>query len=249
MSYEYKDTRNTPSRAVWAHQLKELLDAVRGNGLDYDPGALEELTEYCEFVSRHNQRAGLVSKRDLEGLVNKHVAASLGPLLLAEPKPNEEWLDFGTGGGFPGLVIKLARPETRMTLLDSSRKKTILLEKFREERQLNDLQVVEAWVGPNDGRELSSAGSATQAKLASCYDVILMRAVKSLRESFPLIEKISGATSRFITFKGAGWEAELKEAREAMNQFQWIFRRQLQIPWAVPKLLFFSRKADNHTDT
>ncbi|MFH1143188.1 MAG: RsmG family class I SAM-dependent methyltransferase, partial [Candidatus Eisenbacteria bacterium] len=84
----------------------------------------------------------LVSRGDRAQLPAKHVAASLGALLVEQPQAGSRWIDVGTGGGFPGMVLKICRPDARITLLDSSEKKTAFLERIGRRLQLPDFEVI-----------------------------------------------------------------------------------------------------------
>ena len=241
MTHGSEDSTLGPGRTAWKSQLEKLLGVVNGHGVSHHPEAITRLASYCEFVCNNNTRAGLVSKKDIGSLVSKHVAASLGPLLLAEPGEGDTWIDVGTGGGFPGMVIKIIRPEIEMTLLDSSRKKMICLEKFGNEIQLQAMKIVEVRVGPRAAGLPPTGTAARGRQVEQFYDVILMRAVTSLPTAIPLIDEISGPGSRFITFKGEGWQSELDSAQENLEQYGWEFVRQIQIPWAAPKLLMLTK--------
>jgi 16S rRNA (guanine527-N7)-methyltransferase len=205
----------------WAGQIERLLARVEPHGVPTAAGTADRLAAYCAAVAEAAAWAGLVSPKDIPLLVEKHVAPSIGPLLVERPVAAARWIDVGTGGGFPGMVIKLCRPTLDITLLDSSRKKTIFLERFRRQLAMRDLRIVEARVEECPGT----------------YDVILMRAMAPLSRALPLLDSVSGTGSRLLTFKGPGWEDELAAAQQVLGQHRWRYDGAHEIPWARPRLL------------
>ncbi len=212
-------------RGRWRIQIRELLDEMRMQGVPCDAGSADRIQSFCEAIEAWAARTNLVSRQDLPLLVTKHVAPSLGPLWIEPPRDGERWIDVGTGGGFPGMILKICRPSLRITLLDSSRKKTVFLEHVRSALQLEDLEIREARVEALD----------------DVFDVIVMRAVAPLERAIPLLTRVSRSGSRFVTFKGPGWKDELATARSTLVSSGWDHRETRQLPWAQPKVMLFCR--------
>jgi hypothetical protein len=57
-----------------------------------------------------------------------------------------------------------------------------------------------------------------------------------------LIDGVARDGSRFLTFKGMSWERELEDARQALDRFGWLFNGETTIPWALGRVLKFTRK-------
>jgi 16S rRNA (guanine527-N7)-methyltransferase len=210
-------------------QIDSLLRQVRDAGVVISAGAAERLELYCKEMLDWSDRAGLISPHDEPHLVTKHIAASLSPLLILPPEPNQRWIDVGTGGGLPGMVIALCRPDLNITLIDSKHKKTIFLDRIKTLASLDKVTVLEGRV-----EKLASEGSATSTPP---YEVVLMRAVTALDKSLPLIDKITIRGSQLITFKGPTWQEEVTQAQTALTNFNWQLQETEQTPWAKPKLL------------
>ncbi|MCK4414235.1 MAG: 16S rRNA (guanine(527)-N(7))-methyltransferase RsmG [Candidatus Eisenbacteria sp.] len=205
---------------------------ARGDGVVCDAAAPERLDLYCGEVEQWAGPADLISIKDLPNLVTTHIAASLGVLWAERPKPPERWIDVGTGGGLPGMIVKVCCPEISMDLLDSSEKKILFLERVGRRLGLQEFRVLHQRV-----EQLAAAeGQCT-------YDVILMRAVTSLAKALRLIDSLSASGARFMTFKGSRWESEVGEARHVSQELGWEFVDALQIPWARPRLLRMRKKA------
>lgn len=214
---------------AWRAQIERLLEQVRACGLAIDLDAGDRLAHYCQQLSLWNERSGLVSPHDLPLLVPKHLGASLGPLLIVQPQAGDRWIDVGTGGGLPGMVIKLVRPEVRMVLLDSSRKKTLFLEQVVDSLPNSLAQGIE--VVDDRAENLEDDG----------FDVILMRAVGSLTKTLPYLKGVARPGARLITFKGERLEAELAAAAKVMRRTGWALEDRIAIPWSRPKLLCLRR--------
>ena len=229
--------------------MKDVLQRVSACGVVIDPEGAVRLETYCRLVQEWSERAGLVSPNDLQEFAGKHVAASLGPLLVAPVRADSNWVDVGSGAGLPGMVIKICRPELEMTLIDSSRKKTIFLEGVRDRLGMNGLRVLQArvesvvWGESGDvvPGHPALARASTTLEPGRPYDVVLMRAVAPLARSLPLLNGIAASGCRLVTFKGASWRSEVEAARVQMEQTGWVLVEARQIPWAAPKLLVLER--------
>lgn len=223
--------------AYWRPELTELLAQTRERGVRCDNGSVERLDLYCAELARWSMRVNLVSRREIGKLVSKHIAASMGVFLVDDPREGERWLDIGTGGGFPGMVVKLCRLGQQIALMDSSRKKTVFLEGIREKLQLADLTVI--WSRVEEYANQEERGGARPAR--DSFAVMLMRAVAPLSESFPLIDALALPGTRLLTYKGPDWEQELAIAKPKMEQLGWDFASMTPIPWTTSRILKFTK--------
>lgn len=170
---------------------------------DPSPEQLARLQTFAAAVidSPHN----LVSRRARGELWERHVleAVAFANLLPAA----RTLLDVGSGGGFPGLVVAIMRPEVHVTLLDSSAKKTAFLEEMAEELQL-DVDVVR-------GR----AEDLRDGPLGGAFELVSARAVAPLG-------RLAGWTLPFVVpgghlyaVKGARWDVELHAASSELRRW------------------------------
>ncbi len=109
-------------------------------------------------------------------------------------------LDVGSGAGFPGMVIKIARPELHVTLLEPSRKKASFLRNLSFRLKLGDVEVAEEDLGSLN----------RQGKVA--YDFITTRALFSVYELISGAVRVSSSKTVFILSKGPKWKEEIEEA-------------------------------------
>ena len=106
-------------------RLKELKGGFSGAGLPLSQQQAEQFLLYHEELIKWNPRAKLISKRDEGRVLTRHFLECAALTQFEEFTEGVRTLDLGTGGGFPGLPMKIIRPDLKMTLLDSKRWKML----------------------------------------------------------------------------------------------------------------------------
>ena len=92
----------------------------------------EQIGIFHDLLNRWSAKQNLVSRTDRYHLVERHFLPSLFLNACLPKSPGSALMDLGSGAGFPGVLIAIMRPDLSVTLLDSSRKKTLFLEEVRE---------------------------------------------------------------------------------------------------------------------
>jgi len=100
------------------------------------------LAAYRDALLRANKTLNLVSRQSVDKIIPVLIEESLLPLAWASVRLGSPLLDIGSGGGFPGIPLKIARPALDVTLLDGNRKKTLFLRLTIEKLQLSNAEVV-----------------------------------------------------------------------------------------------------------
>ena len=85
------------------------------------------MQKYVQMLTEHNDRAGLLSPREFEYIWDRHILDSLSVLFFDEMTCEMAVLDYGSGGGFPGIVLACACPKVKFLLAESLHKKSAFL--------------------------------------------------------------------------------------------------------------------------
>jgi len=98
----------------------------RKNGLALTDVQMGLLADFVGRLLEWNKKINLISRRDEGNVWFSHVLHSLAPLFYVSIPEKISVLDLGSGGGFPGIPLAIVRPDLKLTLLDSVRKKTMV---------------------------------------------------------------------------------------------------------------------------
>lgn len=150
---------------------------------------LNQLEEYCKILINENNKYNLTAITEKESIYLKHFYDSLTICKIIK-LDNQSLCDIGTGAGFPGIVLKIAFPHLKVTLIEATEKKCNFLKMIIKELNLKEIEVI------NERAEIYSK------KIREKYDIVTSRAVAPLKHlleySIPLV-KINGY---YIAMKG-----------------------------------------------
>ncbi len=181
--------------------LRELKSYFWENNLSPDIYQMERLAHYASLVVQKNEVINLVSRKDIEKVVENHVFISA---FISQYIPDKfsRFLDIGTGGGFPGIPIAIMRPLMKGVLVDSITKKIESVSEFIKKMKLSNATAV------NDRVE----SPEFIAKYANSFDVIVSRATVPLivlvRYALPLMKE----KTILLSLKGGEIEEEVETA-------------------------------------
>jgi len=116
-----------------------LTEEAKAVGVPLSTETVAQLICYLDALCHWNRKINLVGALPAAEIVTRHFVDSLSPLAL--DLPAGRWADAGSGAGFPGLVLKIARPEIAMTLIESSQKKAAFLHHMIGRLQLSGVSV------------------------------------------------------------------------------------------------------------
>jgi 16S rRNA (guanine527-N7)-methyltransferase len=163
----------------------QLESGARELGLDLAPQTLDSLLRFQQLLEKWTRTYNLTAIRDAERIVSHHLLDSLA---VARYLSDGRVLDVGSGGGFPGVPLALARPDLSITLLDSNQKKTAFLRQAATDLQLRNVEVVCARV--------------EDWKAALPYDWILSRAFAELSDFVQGAAHLLAPRGFFAAMKG-----------------------------------------------
>ena len=164
----------------------QIASGLAAMGVALDDAARARVLAHLELIGKWNRVHNLTAVREPEQMVALHVLDSLS--LLPHLGPAKRIIDVGTGPGFPGIPIAIARPGVHVTLLDSSHKKCAFLEQARTELRLANVTVVCDRVEshrPDPG-----------------YDLVVSRAFAELSDFVTQAKHLVAPGGRFIAMKG-----------------------------------------------
>lgn len=166
----------------------------------------EQFQKYFELLAEWNEKMNLTAITDESGVALKHFADSLSLLNFVDIPQNSSLADVGTGAGFPGVVLKIARPDIRLTLIDSLNKRLVFLGEVCAQLGI-EAELIHSRA--EDG--------ARDEKLRENFDFAVSRAVARMNVlseyCLPYV-KVGGA---FCAMKGAQANEEFKESLNAIN--------------------------------
>lgn len=159
------------------------------------------LAQYAELVRRWNPRINLVARTTIEDLETRHIQDSLQLDDLVPPLTST-WLDIGSGGGLPGLVLAICRPQTSFRLVDSDSRKVAFLQTVTRELLL-----------PNCTAEAARIENLSPAQALT----LSARALAPLERLMPYLARHLAPEGTAWLMKGRNWQTELATARESWN--------------------------------
>ena len=203
----------------WAEALKERL---AGLGVEADARAPQRLAAYHELLADWNTRLNLTRDADFEDALDRHYMDSLAPLSLGLFPQGASVVDVGTGAGFPGLPLAIARPDLTVVLLDSLQKRLKFLDAVIEALELTNVRTVHARA-EDGGRDPA---------LREGVDVAVSRAVAPLPALLELTLPFVRVGGESVCYKGPGAADELDAGARAAHLLGG--ERPRLIPVAVP---------------
>jgi 16S rRNA (guanine527-N7)-methyltransferase len=170
----------------------DLARGIKELGLELSSDKQQKLLDYLALLQKWNRVYNLTAIRNAEQMVSLHLLDSLSVLPYLWPG---KWLDVGCGAGLPGLVLAIARPEWKFTLLDSNSKKTSFVQQAVIELNLQNVTVYCARVEEMPADEK--------------FDGIISRAFADTADFVKLTRNLLAENGRWAAMKGTP-EQELK---------------------------------------
>ena len=186
---------------------KELFyNTIKPFEITVDEDAFSRLDTFAEMLIETNKSFNLTAIKEPDDVTVKHFADCLSIFKYVDIPENAKIIDVGTGAGFPGLVLKLYRPDIQMTFLDSTKKRLGFIENV-----LNECGI------KGDILHMRAEEAAQLAKYREKYDFATARAVAALpvlsEYCLPFV-KVGGS---FVSMKSAESNEEISEAKKAIN--------------------------------
>ncbi|MDU2065276.1 MAG: 16S rRNA (guanine(527)-N(7))-methyltransferase RsmG [Sporomusaceae bacterium] len=184
-----------------------LLEAGEKAGLSFSEKQLNQLVRYYELLVEWNQKMNLTAITEPQEVAVKHMIDSLSCYDETLFPQGASVIDVGTGAGFPGMVLKIYRPDLQLTLLDSLNKRLTFLKTLQTELDLGPIEFIH-------GR---AEDAGRDKKLRDRFAVVVSRAVARLNVLTEYCLPFAAPGGFFLALKGRDAKAEAKEASRALT--------------------------------
>lgn len=158
---------------------------------------INEFILFEKLLLEWNEKINLISRKSVSA--EDHIINSIFFLTKYSFDKVKSVADIGSGGGFPGIPLKILFPEIRITLIDSIRKKVNVQQDITEKMNLKKIEAI-----CGRAEELS-----VQTKYKSKYDIVISKAVSSLDNLYLWGNKFLNSNGEMICIKGGNIEEEI----------------------------------------
>lgn len=179
--------------------LSKLSERFKENGLTLSQKKLNRFEIYYNELLKWNPKANLISKNDENRIIERHFLESALLSLLNEFQGKLSVLDLGTGGGFPGVPLKIVTPDLQIALLDSKRWKGLFLKHLIQKLELRNAEVL---------CERAEA-AAENEEYRNRFDRVVCRAVTELSALYRLSKPFLNSGGKLVAVKGSRLSDEL----------------------------------------
>lgn len=175
--------------------------------LKYFPGLsaeqVEQFRQLGVLYPEWNEKINVISRKDIDNLYVNHILYSLGVTKVLDFKDGTSVLDFGTGGGFPGIPLAIMFPKVHFHLVDRTGKKIKVASDVAERIGLKNVSFFHGDV----------------SELKQKFDFVVSRAVMPIKEMIPMVRRLISRTcinalpNGLIYLKGGDVQAELESLK------------------------------------
>jgi 16S rRNA (guanine527-N7)-methyltransferase len=172
------------------------------NALNVSRETFDKLAAFAELVRKWNPKINLVSKNSLDDLWRRHILDSVQVFELAEGEGH--WVDLGSGGGFPGIVVAILNQEAQnfqVTMVESDQRKCAFLRTAIRELGLTALVKTERI------EQLDGLGA----------DILSARALADLTQLLDFTELHLNSDGTALFPKGQNWRSEDSDAKQVWS--------------------------------
>ena len=181
--------------------IELFIEETKKLGINLTDKQLSQLEDYYTLLVSWNEKINLTRIIEHDDVYLKHFYDSLTISKVIDLNKELTLADIGTGAGFPGIVLKIAYPNLKITLIDSLQKRVNFLNEVIKELELKDIKAIHTRA--EDHKEK--------------YDIVTSRAVANLKKLSEWCMPLVKENGYFIPMK-ANVEEEIIEAKDTINK-------------------------------
>lgn len=188
------------------YNITKFIDMLNEIGLKLTEKQVDQFLKYYEMLVEKNKVMNLTSITEFDEVIEKHFVDSLQIAQYVDLTQKVSIIDVGTGAGFPGIPLKIAFPEIKVTLLDSLNKRINFLNEVIDELGLEEITAIHG-----RAEDYGKNGAYREQ-----FDYCVSRAVanmSSLSEYCLPFVKVGGS---FVPYKSGNIDEELEQAKKAV---------------------------------
>tara|TARA_Y100000741_G_scaffold34604_1_gene24397 strand:+ start:420 stop:1013 length:594 start_codon:yes stop_codon:yes gene_type:complete len=168
--------------------------------INFTKNQKEKINIFINLAINFNKTHNIFSRKSSEEVMKKDIL-DCAPIINIIPT-NKSVLDLGSGGGFPGILLAITKPNNKISLLESSRKKCYFLKLAVEALELKNTTILNTTI--------------TKTNKIGVFDIITARAFASINKIIKLTQQNKTTTTKYILLKGK--EQKIKEELKLLNQ-------------------------------
>lgn len=185
----------------------KMMEKLTNINMQLPESKIKDFYTFMEELIEWNKKVNLTAIVEKDDIIDKHFIDSL--TISQYIKDNENIIDVGTGAGFPGIPLKIARENLKIDLLDSLNKRINFLNEVINKLNMKDISAIHS----------RAEDAASKKENRETYDIAVSRAVANLPVLLEYLLPFVKLGGRCICMKGINIEEELNNSKKVLKEF------------------------------